>query len=346
MRVLMVTPRTLDDEVVSGNGVTVERWRRSLTARGLVVSVVAAAKLPRGESPAWDLVHVHHAWKSGGPVLADPSLAALPRVVSLPGTDLTADLRDPERRGTVEAVLRGSRVLVVQSAAMAADLDRLLPELSPRVRVVGKGHMWLGSEPFDVRLAAGAGPGDLLFLVPVGIRPVKNPLAFLDAVATLRRERPVIRALVVGPVLDEAYAESFREAVEGLGGAATWLPGISPGAMRAAYEGSDVVVLPSLHEGMANVLLEACAAGRPLLVSDAPSSRAFVEEAGIPCGLVFRRGDDAGLVAAVLRLTDDEALRTGLARAARERYEAGLTPEREAEGLERVYREVLGQAAG
>ena len=43
------------------------------------------------------------------------------------------------------------------------------------------------------------------------------------------------------------------------------------------YEAADCVVLPSYHEGMSNVLLEAAASGRPLITSDIPGCREAVE---------------------------------------------------------------------
>lgn len=44
------------------------------------------------------------------------------------------------------------------------------------------------------------------------------------------------------------------------------------------YEAADCVVLPSYHEGMSNVLLEAAATGRPLITSDIPGCREAVED--------------------------------------------------------------------
>ena len=44
------------------------------------------------------------------------------------------------------------------------------------------------------------------------------------------------------------------------------------------YEAADCVVLPSYHEGMSNVLLEAAASGRPLITSDIPGCREAVED--------------------------------------------------------------------
>lgn len=47
---------------------------------------------------------------------------------------------------------------------------------------------------------------------------------------------------------------------------------------RPYYEAADCVVLPSYHEGMSNVLLEAAATGRAIITSDIPGCREAVEE--------------------------------------------------------------------
>ena len=54
---------------------------------------------------------------------------------------------------------------------------------------------------------------------------------------------------------------------------------------RPYYEVADCVVLPSYHEGMSNVLLEAAATGRPLITSDIPGCREAVasDRSGFLC---------------------------------------------------------------
>lgn len=47
---------------------------------------------------------------------------------------------------------------------------------------------------------------------------------------------------------------------------------------RPYFEAADCVVLPSYHEGMSNVLLEASAIGRPVITSDIPGCREAVED--------------------------------------------------------------------
>lgn len=54
---------------------------------------------------------------------------------------------------------------------------------------------------------------------------------------------------------------------------------------RPYYEAADCVVLPSYHEGMSNVLLEAAATGRAIITSDIPGCREAIknEETGYLC---------------------------------------------------------------
>lgn len=47
---------------------------------------------------------------------------------------------------------------------------------------------------------------------------------------------------------------------------------------RPCYENAHCVILPSYHEGMSNVLLEAAATGRPLIASDIPGCREAVAD--------------------------------------------------------------------
>lgn len=55
--------------------------------------------------------------------------------------------------------------------------------------------------------------------------------------------------------------------------------------MKPFYAMADCVVLPSYHEGMSNVLLEAAATGRPVITSDIPGCREAVEDgvSGLLC---------------------------------------------------------------
>lgn len=90
--------------------------------------------------------------------------------------------------------------------------------------------------------------------------------------------------------------------------------------MKRFYAMASCVVLPSYHEGMSNVLLEAAASGRPLITSDIPGCREAVED-GVSGYLCPARDADA-LYEAMRRFVElPENCRGELGRRGRERME-------------------------
>lgn len=79
------------------------------------------------------------------------------------------------------------------------------------------------------------------------------------------------------------------------------------------YAAADCVVLPSYHEGMSNVLLEAAAMGRPVITSDIPGCRESVEN-GVT-GLLCKAKDTDTLYEQMLKMSRLSAA---------QRYEMGL----------------------
>lgn len=83
---------------------------------------------------------------------------------------------------------------------------------------------------------------------------------------------------------------------------------------RPWYGLADCVVLPSYHEGMSNVLLEAASSGRMLITSDISGCREAVEDG--KTGLLVKAKDAGSLAQAmekVLLLSDEERIQAGLA---------------------------------
>ena len=86
------------------------------------------------------------------------------------------------------------------------------------------------------------------------------------------------------------------------------------------YEAANCVVLPSYHEGMSNVLLEAAATGRPLITSDIPGCREAVED-GVS-GYICPAKDADALYDAMQRFVElPESWRAEMGRRGREQME-------------------------
>ncbi len=78
---------------------------------------------------------------------------------------------------------------------------------------------------------------------------------------------------------------------------------------------ADVVVLPSLHEGMSNAIMEAMALGRPVVATSVGGTPELLGDTGLLCP----PGDPRALAEALRRVLLDPALRERLGVAARNR---------------------------
>jgi len=105
----------------------------------------------------------------------------------------------------------------------------------------------------------------------------------------------------------------------------------------------DVFVLPSFSEGMSNTLLEAMAAGVPPVASAVGGNGEIVRD-GVD-GRLFASDDEAGLAACLVALCRDDALRTRLAAAARERVHSAFDIRSMIERYEQLYERVHAQTA-
>ena len=355
MRVLILSPTILP--TVTGNAVTVERWRQALSNRGFSVRVLATEGLSdaqlvqevRDFRP--DVVHAHHIFKAGG-ILLSPRVGSefngLPIVVSPAGTDISVDLKETDRREVISKVLGLASAIIVQRHEAMLTLKEADPDVDGRVAYVPKSFSWLGNDVFDLRRTAGCQPGSVLFFLPAGVRPVKGNLECLTALEKVYVARPSIRIVFAGPSLDHDYATQFGKEVARLKAFARWLPLIPTRAMRSAYDAADIVLISSFSEGLSNALLEAMAAGKPILASDIPGNREHVlgEDGEGPCGFLYDLNGPEDFVRKAVALVDDERLRRSLGGLGQKKSTQGPSPEDEAVQLALVYERAMDSSRG
>jgi glycosyltransferase involved in cell wall biosynthesis len=109
--------------------------------------------------------------------------------------------------------------------------------------------------------------------------------------------------------------------------------------MREVYAQAHVVCLPSYREGLPKALMEAAAAGRPLVAADVPGCREVVRHE--ETGLRVPARDAAALARALRRLIEDEPLRRRLGARARRAAVEELSQELVCERTLGVYRALL-----
>src|SRR5205085_157391 len=147
--------------------------------------------------------------------------------------------------------------------------------------------------------------------------PVKRFDRFLDAVALARRAAPGLKALLVGEGPDRDALERHAAALGLFPDHLAFLGrrGDVPRLLRQA----DVLVLTSDYEGCPNVVLEAMAAGVPVVTTPAGDAGRVVQD-GVT-GFVTPFDDTEGLAARLVRLCNAPDLRARLGQAARRRAE-------------------------
>lgn len=104
----------------------------------------------------------------------------------------------------------------------------------------------------------------------------------------------------------------------------------------------DVQVFPSHQEGTPNTLYEAMAVGRAVVASTADGQGEILEEG--KTALLFAPGDDEAMARLILRVLQDDALRTQLQQNVRDRIK-DFDMKRTVETMERTYETLVGPRA-
>jgi glycosyltransferase involved in cell wall biosynthesis len=159
--------------------------------------------------------------------------------------------------------------------------------------------------------------------------------------AGLDKGPPMARLLVVGDGPERAVLEALARRL-GLGSRALFTGALPPEEIPGVLARCHTMVLASRSEGRPNVVLEAMAAGVPVVAGDIDGVRELIVHG--ERGLLFPVGDERRLAAHLRSLMDDPALGRRLAANARQWLDdQGLTWENTARRYADIYRQVIGQ---
>jgi phosphatidylinositol alpha-mannosyltransferase len=298
---------------------------------GLVSATRVRRWLRQGD---FDVVHVHEP--------APPSLSLL-----------TVLLADVPLVATFHAASTRSRFLVMLDSAVQMVLERLSGRIavSPAARKLIVEH--LGADavviPNGVSVAHFAqasplpgyprdpGAGGTIGFIGRYDEPRKGMTVLLAALEQLVKSRPGVRLLVAGRGEQQDFLDELPRSLQG---AVVMLGMLSEADKASMLRSVDVYVAPNTGgESFGVILLEAMAAGTPIVASDLPAFRRVldeaqaelplgVDEATVPApagswervrgGLLFPTRDADALTAALAMLLTDAPLRRELTEAGRQ----------------------------
>ncbi len=195
---------------------------------------------------------------------------------------------------------RRERVWVIFNKVNIARFQRVSPEC------VGAARTQLGLDE-----------GSKVVLFVGRLEPEKNLFTLLEAFTEVARAVPESRLILVGDGELRQPLTAFAQRLN-LTGQVTFTGALPHDQIPAVMKSATVFALPSFYEGFPKVLIEAQAAGVPLVVSDDPHLRDTVDET---CALTFPPDDAAQLAACLIRALSDEGLRQQLREAGERRVQ-------------------------
>ena len=283
---------------------------KELDCKGGNPFVPGLAKAIAGWKP--DIVHCHAMARIAELCLRVSRRLPAKSVVSLHGGG--ANVPEEEAK-SLKAPTRG-RLPWGKAVDYAMGWVRRVPEDFDGIVCVGEdeyeaygsshGHVMFLPNGVDARLFAGAcrersANGALRILCVARIDRQKNQMMLVEALT----RHPDATLRLVGPVTQADYDAELRRRAEELGVAdrVSFAGALQPGSpeLLDKYRNADVFVLPSRHEPFGIVVLEAWAAGLPVVASDVGGlGRLCAAHPGAT--ELFAPGDAAALDAALERL--------------------------------------------
>lgn len=238
----------------------------------------------------------------------------------------------PLRRRYISWILNRTSRVVVLSSQWAAFVRKIAPRANV-VRIFNP----IGLRLSDTAKRVQKDPHGVLFLGRFGRR--KGILDLLQAMTIVTRSVPNVR-LRCGGDGDIAGVER-RIAELGLNDCVEVLGWVSGERKQQELARASVYVLPSYAEGLPMGILEAMAAGLPIVSTTIGGIPDAVDE-GVE-GFLIRPGDVDALAERIVRLLQDPALRAQMALAARETAVARFDADQVISQLEDLYRTLGAQ---
>jgi len=207
--------------------------------------------------------------------------------------------------------------LVVVSESVKQRFDNLVkkhviaPENIEIISSAFNGNMFRPSPEArqQLRSQLGVDPDELLLGFVGRVCQGKGIDYLIDAIKVLFPRYERLKFVAVG----ECSVDNIEQRLASPNGRRVILPGFR-GDIHNYYQAIDIVVLPSLKEGLPTTIIEAMACGKAIVATDVGGIPEVITDD--TNGLLVEPRDSASLIESIQRLIEDESLRDRLGQAA------------------------------
>ncbi|WP_019413945.1 glycosyltransferase [Paenisporosarcina sp. TG20] len=316
-----------------GNTVTVQRIADGLVSLGVQTDIFSTTeeKISNFIQSA-DLVHGFHAYQF---YKFMQKLDNKPEsyVVTLTGTDLNHDLFNPDRRNDVLASLNGAKAIHVFEDKAKDILVGEAPRLKDKIYTIVQG---VSSFPIK-KCSFIKEPNSFLFVLPAGVRKVKNIPFAITALYELHKKMPNIRLWLVGPILEEEEGKIVLELVKRHCEWITYIGQVPHVEMGCVYDTADAVLNTSHSEGQPCAILEAMSYELPVIASNIQGNRSIISNG--KTGLLFNGQDE--FIYCAEKVINNHEIRETIGQSAKAYVAEHHSSSAEAEALLKIYRNIL-----
>jgi glycosyltransferase involved in cell wall biosynthesis len=265
---------------------------------------------------AADVVHIHGPWSSSNlQVAAIARQNRKPYVVSAHGMLDDWSMAQSALKKKVHLALFSRRMLngaawihctAQNEAAQVSKHTTARTRVVPLPMDIGPYRNLPGPEIARAKFGVSREKPTLLFLSR--LHPKKGAEHAIDALAVLRKDYPTCELLIAGPAQDETYARMLKARVASLGlEQSVRFIGMVDGIEKISlYQACAALVLPTSQENFGFVILEALAAGTPVVTTRGVDLWQELETSG---GATICEPDGAKIAQATSRLLASPVLR-------------------------------------
>ncbi|HEU5140578.1 MAG TPA: glycosyltransferase [Bacillales bacterium] len=263
-----------------GNATTAKRIEHGLKENGVQVEIFAyeeekwtAVSEKRMES--CEVFHILHFYRFTQWMEATGYLPERPYLVTSGGTDVNHRLFKDDGSGKMKTFVNNAQALTVFTEDAREKSIAALGMPPDKVYVVPQ-SVKVPDEDNPTLLKA-APEGNPAFLLPAGLRPVKDVLFLLDALEDLQRTYRELQFVLIGSVLDQKVYRRVLEAENQY----DWFHFVGEVPftdMNAWYDWADIVLNTSVSEGQSSALLEALALGKLVMARENPGNASAITD--------------------------------------------------------------------